>query len=39
MERMETLATIIIDLKKGQAELSLGRPSLQPEVRLLTMDS
>ncbi|KAI1610583.1 isopenicillin-N N-acyltransferase [Exophiala viscosa] len=39
MEKMETLSTMIMDLKKGKAELSLGRPSLSPEIRILTMDS
>ncbi|KAH8885267.1 AAT-domain-containing protein [Thozetella sp. PMI_491] len=38
IERMETLATIIIDLRKLTAEVSLGRPSLSPPVRTLSLD-
>ncbi|KAK4939846.1 hypothetical protein LTR10_019913 [Elasticomyces elasticus] len=36
IERMETLATIIIDLSSMKAEVSLGRPSLSPPVRTLS---
>lgn len=38
IERMETLATVIIDLKEMKAEVSFGKPSLSPPVRTLTMD-
>lgn len=37
IERMETLATIIMDLKASKAELSFGRPSLSPPVRTITI--
>lgn len=36
VERMETLATIIIDLRKSTAEVSLGKPSLSPPIKKLT---
>lgn len=37
MERMETLSTIIVNLKERTAEISLGRPSLSPPIRILTV--
>ncbi|ETN39775.1 uncharacterized protein HMPREF1541_06001 [Cyphellophora europaea CBS 101466] len=39
IERMETLATVIIDLHNSKAEVSLGRPSLSPPVLTLSMDA
>lgn len=36
-ERMETLATVIIDLPKRKMELSLGKPCLNPPVRTMTI--
>ncbi|RSM09127.1 hypothetical protein CEP52_004294 [Fusarium oligoseptatum] len=36
VERMETLATIIIDIPKQRFELSLGKPCLNPPVRTMT---
>lgn len=38
IERMCTLSTIIVDLANMRAEVSFGRPSLSPPVRLLTLD-
>lgn len=38
IERMETLATVILDLYSLKAEISFGKPSLIPPVRLLTME-
>ncbi|KAL4887539.1 acyl-coenzyme A:6-aminopenicillanic acid acyl-transferase-domain-containing protein [Aspergillus karnatakaensis] len=35
IERMETLSTIIMDLKALQAEVSFGKPSLSPPVRTI----
>ncbi|CAH0039115.1 unnamed protein product [Clonostachys rhizophaga] len=35
IERMETLATIIVDLKAMKAEVSFGKPCLNPPVRTL----
>lgn len=39
IERMETLATIIVDLKNRNAEVTLGKPSLLPPVLTLSMKS
>jgi isopenicillin-N N-acyltransferase-like protein len=36
MQRTETLATIIIDLKASGAEVSLGRPSTLPLIKTLS---
>jgi len=36
MERMETLATIIMDLKDLTAQVSFGRPNLNPEIKHLS---
>lgn len=36
MERMVTLATIIMDIKAKQAQVSLGRPSLSPPIKTLS---
>ncbi len=36
MKRIETLATIIMDLKIPEAYLSFGRPSLDPPIRIMT---
>jgi isopenicillin-N N-acyltransferase-like protein len=38
IERMETLATIIMDLRKLKAEVSFGRPSLSPPVRTISIE-
>ncbi|KAF2503071.1 AAT-domain-containing protein [Lophium mytilinum] len=38
IERMETLATIIIDLPNLKTEVSFGKPSLSPPVRTLTIE-
>jgi len=38
IERMETLATVIIDLQNCKAEVSLGKPSLSPPVLILEMN-
>jgi isopenicillin-N N-acyltransferase-like protein len=38
IERMETLATIIIDLQTLKAEISFGKPSESPPVRILSLD-
>lgn len=37
MERMETLATVIMDLQKPKMEASFGRPSLSPPVRTIVI--
>jgi isopenicillin-N N-acyltransferase like protein len=37
IERMETLATVIIDLEKFKAEVSFGKPSLLPPVRTISI--
>lgn len=37
IERMETLCTVIMDLKRGRAELSIGKPSLNPPVRTISI--
>lgn len=37
VERMETLSTIIMDLKSLKAELTLGMPNLDPPIKVLTM--
>ncbi|RKU47831.1 hypothetical protein DL546_007952 [Coniochaeta pulveracea] len=39
LDRISTLATIIIDLVGRKAELSLGRPDLDPEVISVTLGS
>jgi isopenicillin-N N-acyltransferase-like protein len=38
IERMETLATVIIDLKRLQVEVSFGKPTQSPPVRTLSLD-
>ena len=38
MERMETLATVIMDLQKLKFEASFGKPSLSPPVRTILLD-
>jgi isopenicillin-N N-acyltransferase-like protein len=38
MERMETLATVIMDLQKLKMEASFGRPSLAPPVRTVVIE-
>ncbi|CRG91278.1 hypothetical protein PISL3812_08326 [Talaromyces islandicus] len=38
MERMETLATIIIDLQNLSAEVSFGKPCLSPPVRIISIE-
>jgi isopenicillin-N N-acyltransferase-like protein len=38
IERMETLATVIIDLKSLKAEVSFGKPTQSPPVRTLSLD-
>ncbi|OKL61984.1 hypothetical protein UA08_02686 [Talaromyces atroroseus] len=38
IERMETLATVILDLNNLRAEVSFGKPSLSPPVRVLTIE-
>ena len=37
IERMETLSTIIMDLKSLKAELTLGRPNAHPPIKVLAM--
>ena len=37
MQRMETLATIIMDVRALKAEVSLGKPNLSPPIKLLTL--
>lgn len=37
IERMETLCTIIMDLSRGSAELSIGKPCLNPPVRIISI--
>jgi isopenicillin-N N-acyltransferase like protein len=37
IERMETLCTIIMDLGRGTAELSIGKPSLNPPIRIIAV--
>lgn len=37
VERMETLATVIMDLESRRLEVSFGKPSLSPPVRVLTL--
>lgn len=37
VERMETLATIIIDLRKLEAQITFGQPSLKPPVRTISI--
>lgn len=39
IERMETLATMIIDLQNSKAEVTLGKPSLSPPVLTLSMEA
>ncbi|TPX09746.1 uncharacterized protein E0L32_009085 [Thyridium curvatum] len=38
IERMETLSTVIMDLKNLRAEVSFGKPSLSPPVRVIAME-
>ncbi|KAJ9646273.1 uncharacterized protein PV06_02079 [Exophiala oligosperma] len=38
IERMETLATVIMDLQKRKLEVSFGKPSLSPPVRTILVD-
>ncbi|KAL2391883.1 hypothetical protein ABEF93_000922 [Exophiala dermatitidis] len=38
IERMETLATVIMDLSKGILEVSFGKPSLLPPIRTISTD-
>lgn len=37
IERMETIATVIMDIKNFKVEVSLGRPSLSPPIRTLQL--
>lgn len=38
IERMETVATVIIDLNNLRAEISFGKPSLSPPVRIISIE-